>query len=80
MNQLFEFLASGAGRMLRAVAGLILIALGIWLAAGVWRWVLVIIGLVPLAAGLFDFCVFAPLFSLPFGGDRLRRQLTTTEE
>lgn len=37
MNQLFEFLASSAGRILRAVAGLILIALGIWLVGGVWR-------------------------------------------
>ena len=80
MNQVFEFLASSAGRILRAVAGLILIALGIWLVPGVWRWVLIIVGLVPLAAGVFDFCVFAPLFGLPFGGNSLRRQLTAKEE
>jgi hypothetical protein len=64
-----EFLASSAGRLVRAAAGAILIALGIW------GWVLIIIGLVPLAAGIFDFCVFAPLFGLPFVGETLRRRL-----
>ena len=58
MNQVFGFLASNAGRILRAVAGLILIALGIWLASGVLRWVLIIVGLVPLAAGIYVALVF----------------------
>ncbi len=76
MEGLFEFLASTTGRWTRAIAGLILIALGIWVAGStLWTWVLVIVGLVPLAAGVFDFCVFAPLFQLPFQGDRLRQTL-----
>ncbi len=79
MNQVFEFLASSGGRIVRAVAGLILIALGIWLVSGAWGWVLIVVGLVPLAAGVFDFCVFAPLFGLPFVGERLRTRLTKTE-
>jgi hypothetical protein len=79
MNQVFGFLASNAGRIVRAVAGLILIALGIWLASDVVRWVLIVVGLVPLAAGVFDVCVFAPLFGLPFVGDRLRAQLAGPE-
>lgn len=73
MDGVFEFLASTTGRIVRAVAGLVLIALGIWVAQSTtWTWVLIIVGLVPLAAGVFDVCVFAPLFGLPFGGDRLR--------
>lgn len=76
MEGLFEFLASTAGRWTRAIAGLILIALGIWVAQStVWTWVLIIVGLVPLGAGVFDVCVFAPLFRLPFQGDRLREAL-----
>lgn len=75
MNGLFGFLASGAGRAVRIIAGLIIIALGIWaVESTLWTWVLIIIGLVPLAAGLFDFCVFAPLFSLPFQGNDLRKR------
>jgi hypothetical protein len=73
MNAFFHFIASTAGRIVRIVAGLILIAIGIFWASGVGAWILVIVGLVPLAAGLFDWCVFAPLFGLPFVGPRLRR-------
>jgi hypothetical protein len=75
MNGLFSFLASTAGRWTRAVAGIILIVLGLWLVQGVWGWVLAIVGLIPLAAGVFDVCVFAPLFGLPFVGDSLRKAL-----
>ncbi|MFN2218753.1 MAG: DUF2892 domain-containing protein [Anaerolineae bacterium] len=73
MKALFRFLASSAGRLVRAVAGLILIVVGIWAIGGVVGWILAIIGLVPLAAGLFDRCVFAPLFGLPFTGPDLRK-------
>lgn len=75
MNGLFQFLASSAGRWTRAIAGLALIVIGLWLVGGTWGWVLAIVGLVPLLAGLFDVCVFAPLFGLPFVGDRLRSAL-----
>lgn len=74
--QLFKFLGSEAGRIVRGLAGLILIALGIWVVRGTWQWILIVIGLVPLAAGVFDFCLFAPLFSLPFVGKRLRDKLS----
>ena len=78
MNQVFRFLASSAGRWVRVVAGIIIIAIGFWLLTGAWRWVLIIVGLVPLLAGLFDFCVFAPLFGLPFIGERLRAVLSSS--
>jgi hypothetical protein len=73
MKGFFRFIASPGGRMIRIVAGLILIAIGLWLVQGIGGWILIIIGLVPLAAGVFDWCVFAPLFGLPFVGPRLRR-------
>ena len=73
MNALFGFLASPAGRVVRVVAGIVLIAVGLFLVQGVGGWILAIIGLVPLGAGLFDRCVFAPLFGLPFVGPNLRR-------
>lgn len=72
MDELFAFLASTAGRVIRILAGIALIVVGIVWVQGVWGWVLAIVGLVPLLAGLFDWCVFAPLFGLPFHGDRLR--------
>ena len=75
MNTLFGFLASPAGRVTRITAGLALILIGLLALGGTWGWILAIVGLVPLLAGLFDRCVFAPLFGLPFVGDRLRQAL-----
>jgi hypothetical protein len=72
MNALFGFLGSTAGRVTRAVAGVILIVVGLVLIKNVGGWIVAIIGLVPLAAGVFDLCVFAPLFKLPFNGAKLR--------
>ena len=75
MRAIFRFLASSTGRLVRAVVGLILIVVGIWVIGGIGGWIVAIIGLVPLAAGLLDRCVFAPLFGLPFSGPDLRKEL-----
>lgn len=75
MEGLFRFLASAAGRWTRAIAGIILILLGVFWIGGVVGWIVAIVGLVPLAAGVFDWCVFAPLAGLPFTGSRLRQAL-----
>ena len=75
MNAVFDFLASPTGRWVRAVAGIALIVIGLALIQGIPGWILAIVGLVPLGAGLFDKCVFAPLFGLPFAGPALRRAL-----
>jgi hypothetical protein len=75
MKAVFRFLASSAGRLVRVVAGLVLIVVGIAVVQGVVGWILAIVGLVPLAAGVFDWCFFAPLFGLPFAGPRLRQTL-----
>jgi hypothetical protein len=75
MNALFAFLASPAGRVVRVLAGLALILIGLLLVQGTWGWGLALVGLVPLLAGLFDYCVFAPLARLPFSGKALRQTL-----
>jgi hypothetical protein len=79
MKALFLFLASPTGRVVRIVAGAALILMGLWGIGGVAGWIVAIIGLVPLAAGLFDRCVFAPLFGLPFVGPRLREALQAVD-
>jgi len=75
MNGLFSFLASMAGRWTRIIAGIALIAWGYFGLTGTTGIIVIVIGLVPLLAGLFDVCVFAPLFRLPFGGVELRKSL-----
>jgi hypothetical protein len=79
MKPLFVFLASPSGRGARVVAGVALVLVGLLAVEGALGWVLALVGLVPLLAGLFDFCVFAPLFGLPFVGTRLRQTLQEME-
>jgi len=71
-----SFMASTAGRLLRAVVGLGLIGWGVYLVVAAnsvtTGIILVIVGLLPLVAGLFDVCVFAPLFGAPFRGAKVR--------
>ena len=66
----FRFMASKTGRATRVVGGLVLIVLGAVLGGA--GWILAVVGLVPLLAGAFDVCVFAPLARMPFVGDKLR--------
>ena len=72
MNPFIKFMASTAGRVTRVVAGLVLILWGLLGIGGTAGIVVTIVGLVPLLAGLFDFCVFAPLFGAPLSGPQIR--------
>jgi Inner membrane protein YgaP-like, transmembrane domain len=73
MNPFVKFMASPAGRITRIVAGIALVALGFFGNLNTWVGIiLIVVGLVPLLAGLFDFCVFAPLFGNPMSGAKIR--------
>ena len=72
MNSFVNFMASSTGRITRIVAGIALIALGLVGLGGTTGIIVAVIGAVPLLAGLFDFCVFAPLFGRPLSGPKIR--------
>ncbi len=67
-----KFMSSMTGRALRVIAGLALILIGLLSIHGTMGVILAIVGLVPLVAGLANFCVFAPLFGGPFQGKDVR--------
>ena len=72
-----KFMSSGMGRGLRIVAGLALIVIGLFSVGGTGGVILAVVGAVPLLAGIFDVCLFAPLFGGPLKGsesDRLSDQ------
>jgi hypothetical protein len=72
MNPFCTFMASGTGRILRIFIGL---AVMIWALLGLddtTQLVVAAIGAVPLVAGAFDFCLFAPLFGCPMSGPQIR--------
>jgi len=62
-----RFMNSTAGRVARIGAGLVLIVGGL-VAGGTAGLVVAAVGVVPLAAGLANVCLFAPLFHAPFRG------------
>lgn len=64
-----RFMASPAGRGLRVVAGLGLMARGISGSGAGWT----VLGAVPLLAGAFDVCLLGPVLGEPFRGTDVRR-------
>ena len=72
MNPFVSFMASAAGRIVRIVVGLVLIVLGWFGLGGTTGIIVAVIGLLPLVAGVFDFCIFAPLFGNPLSGAKIR--------
>jgi len=77
VNPFVFFLASNTGRMVRIIGGLALVVLGRFGLSGTTSLVVMFIGVVPLLAGTFDFCVFAPLFGAPLSGSKIRASKTT---
>jgi hypothetical protein len=66
-----KFMSSATGRTLRIIVGLALIIIGLVMYSGI-GYVIAIIGLIPFLAGLFDFCVIAPLIKAPFNGSDIK--------
>lgn len=67
-----KFMNSTQGRILRIVGGLALIGGGLIAVGGVPGLTVAALGLIPLAAGLLDFCVLAPVLSVPWSGAKIR--------
>lgn len=72
MNPFVKFMASPAGRIIRIVAGVVLIAWGLLGLGGTTGIIVAVVGAVPLLAGLFDVCLFVPLFGNPISGPKIR--------
>jgi hypothetical protein len=72
MNSFVNFMASSTGRIARIVAGIALIVIGLVVLSGTTGIIVAVIGVIPLVAGLFDFCIFAPLFGRPLSGPKIR--------
>ena len=75
-----SFMSSTAGRLLRIVAGIALILAGLLAIGGTGGAILAIVGLVPLAAGIFGFCLFDPLFRGGSARTVSRRPVDATSE
>ncbi len=68
-----KFIVSTWGRLIRIVAGLALVYYGFIVLGSTLGVVVGLVGLAPVMAGIFDFCIFAPLFGAPFWGEDIRK-------
>ena len=63
-----KFMASQAGRLLRIVAGVALVALGRFATQSPLSVILLALGVVFVLVGVFNVCLLAPLMGLPLKG------------
>ncbi len=66
-----RFMSSPAGRLLRILAGIVIIFVGLYAIKNAWSYVISVIGLVPLVAGVANVCLLAPLFGGPLKASEL---------
>lgn len=69
-----DFITRPVGRWLRVITGFVLISVGLNLQSTTGT-ILAVIGLLPLAGGIFNFCTFGPLFNGYFSGRKMRAKL-----
>ena len=67
-----RFMTSPTGRVGRVLLGLILISVGLFVVQGTTGNVMALAALVPIAGGLFDFCLIAFVLGYPLSGSKAR--------
>jgi len=65
-----DFMRSTTGRGARILAGIAIMIAGVGVVGGTGGVVVALVGLVPFFAGVFNFCVFAPLFGMNLVGQK----------
>lgn len=63
-----DFMRSIAGRLLRIVAGAMIIYLALTQMDAPWSYVVAAVGVVPILAGLMNVCLLGPLFRVDLWG------------
>ena len=63
-----KFMAGPIGRGVRILAGVIVLALGLFAAQTPWNFVLIALGVVFVAVGVFNICLIAPFIRAPLSG------------
>lgn len=73
---LVKFMTSSKGRVARIILGAILISLGQFIVKDTAGTVITVLALIPIAGGVFDFCVMGTALGYPFNGAKAREQLS----
>jgi len=63
-----KFMAGSVGRLVRIIAGIVLVLVGLLVVKDTGGIIIAIIGLLPILAGVFNVCLIAPILGAPFSG------------
>lgn len=69
-----RFMSEPVGRVLRIALGIAMVAVGLGPVGGVTGTVIAAVGIVPILAGAFNFCLVGPLVGGYFSGPRNLRE------
>jgi hypothetical protein len=72
------FMTSNRGRMMRIAAGLVLMIVGLFVIRDTAGTILAVAALVPIAGGVFDFCLAGLVLGYPLKGAEARRQIANS--
>lgn len=70
-----KFMTSGMGRGARIVLGLIILSVGLLVVQGTPGLIMAVVALVPIAGGVFDYCLVGAALGYPFWGAEARKKL-----
>jgi hypothetical protein len=70
-----SFMTSGMGRLLRIVLGIVIFSVGFWVVQGTPGTIMALVALIPMAGGIFDFCLIGKALGYPLKGGDARKIL-----
>lgn len=76
-ENIVRFMTSFQGRLGRIILGIVIISLGMFVVQGTAGIIMTVVGLVPIAGGLFDFCLLGAALGYPLSGSKARKQLAS---
>jgi Protein of unknown function (DUF2892) len=65
-----KFMAGSVGRIVRIVAGIAIMAIGLLVVKDVAGYIVALVGLLPLVAGVSNVCFISPIIGAPFSGKK----------
>jgi hypothetical protein len=74
--QFVKFITSGMGRAARIALGIVIMLLGLIVVQGTIGTIMAVVALIPIAGGLFDFCLIGFALGYPLKGSEARKKLT----
>ncbi len=73
--KIVRLMTSPLGRGLRIVLGIVVIAAGLFAVGGTLGVIMALVGLVPMAGGVLDFCIISAVLGYGFKGANARTKL-----